>query len=109
MASLETVYHHLVLPPKVPGGQDNDLESIQDAILGRLLVACHSLREITGSEFQGTWDSVVKSLEVCQKLNQGHLDKDKLAETFNTLGNGQMLILYVVQQNAALLIRRDVS
>ncbi|KAK8113124.1 hypothetical protein PG984_013650 [Apiospora sp. TS-2023a] len=109
MASLETVYHHLVLPPKVPGGQDNDLESIQDDIIRRLLKACHTLQNVTGPELNATWDYVTKSLETCQKLNQGRLDEDKLTQAFKMLDDRQMLILYVVQQNAALLIRRDVS
>ncbi|KAK8065728.1 hypothetical protein PG997_012475 [Apiospora hydei] len=106
MASLEAVYNHLVLPPKVPGGQDSDLDSIQNDILRRLLEACHCLRNITGPELEGTWEAVAKSLKVCQQLNQGRLDKDKLVQAFNTLDNEHVLILYVVQQNAALVIRR---
>ncbi|KAK8063845.1 hypothetical protein PG996_008497 [Apiospora saccharicola] len=109
MASLEAVYHHLVLPPKVPGGQDSDLESIQNDIIRRLLQACHTLHDVTGPELNGTWDYVTKSLETCQKLNQGRLDEDQLTQAFKTLDDRQILILYVVQQNVALVIRRQVS
>lgn len=65
MASLQAVFHHLVLPPNVTGGQDCDLESIQNDILKRLLEACHTLRSSTCPELQETWDAVAKSLDIC--------------------------------------------
>ncbi|KAK7967332.1 uncharacterized protein PG986_001609 [Apiospora aurea] len=78
-------------------------------ILRRLLEACHCLRNITGPELEGTWDAVAKSLQICRQLNQGRLDKDELAQAFKRLDNEHILILYVVQQNAALVIRRHFS
>ncbi|KAH8814811.1 hypothetical protein F5884DRAFT_151839 [Xylogone sp. PMI_703] len=113
MNRLEATFNHLVLPPKLPGRADSDSESIKTDILDRLIRACNTISKSSpvdfGAEFAHTWDSVLKSLSTCAQLNSGeHLEKESLVEIFGKLQPGHQLTLDVVEQNAALLIRRHV-
>lgn len=108
MALLESVFNHLVLPPKLPGRLDPDNEGIEYSILTRLIRACDILGKFTGQEFAETWASIRHSLRVCLNVNQGRLEKASILQVFCDLQPNDLLILHVVEQNAALLIGRHV-
>ncbi|KAH8656605.1 hypothetical protein BGZ60DRAFT_384977 [Tricladium varicosporioides] len=108
MALLESVFNHLVLPPKLPGHRDVDFEGIEQSILTRLIHACDTLSKFTGQQFGETWVSVRYSLRICLNVNLGRLEKASLQQEFSNLQQNGLLILYVVEQNAALLIRRHI-
>ncbi|PQE19066.1 p-loop containing nucleoside triphosphate hydrolase protein [Rutstroemia sp. NJR-2017a BBW] len=108
LALLEAVFNHLVLPPKLPERQDTDIESIQQSILSRLIQACGTLEQSTGNEFRDTWASLRRSLRVCRDTNLGHLEIVSMLKAFADLEENNILILHVVEQNAALLIRRNI-
>jgi hypothetical protein len=108
MTSLESVFNHLVLPPNLPGRQDPDIEAVADSILTRLLRACDTLIKIPDGLFADTWASIRRTLCVCHELNGGRLEKTSLLREFRNLGLDHLLILHVVEQNAAVLIRRHV-
>jgi hypothetical protein len=108
MALLELVFNHLVLPPKLPGQQDIDIEGIETSILNRLIHACDTIDKLTSQKFAETWDSVRHSLRLCLKLNPGRLEKASMLQEFSNLQQKDLLILHVVEQNAALLIRRHI-
>ena len=109
MALLESVFNHLVLPPKLPGQQDIDVEGIEQSILTRLIRACDILGKFTGQQFAETWGSVRHSLRVCLKINPGRLEKASMLQEFRNLQRKDLLILHVVEQNAALLIRHHIK
>lgn len=109
MALLESVFNHFVLPPKLPGHRDIDIEGIEQSILSRLLRACDSLSKCTNQQFGETWASVRFSLRVYLNINQGRLEKASLLQGFCNLQRNSLLILHVVEQNAALLIRRHIK
>jgi hypothetical protein len=106
MAFLESVFNHLVLPPKLPGQRDIDTEGIEHNILNRLIRACDTLGWLTGQEFAETWTSVGNSLRVCLSTNTGRLERASMLQQFCKLQRNDLITLYVVEQNAALLIRR---
>jgi hypothetical protein len=108
MALLESVFNHLVLPPKLPGRQDVEKDDIETNILTRLIHACDTLSELSDQEFTRTWTSLLKSLRIWSSVNQGHLEKNSMLHEFNNLQQNDLLILHVVEQNAALIIRRHV-
>src|SRR5277367_1138542 len=103
MTLLELVFNHLVLPPKLPGQRDPDIKGIEQSILTRLIRACGTLGKLTGQEFVETWASVRHSLRVCLNINLGRLEKASLLQEFCNLQRKDLLILHVVEQNAALL------
>ena len=106
MALLESVFNHLVLPPKLPGQRDIDIEGIERNILNRLIRACDTLGKLTGPEFTETWTSVGYSLRVCLNTNTGRLERVSMLREFCKLQRSDLITLFVVEQNAALLIRR---
>ncbi|KAM0145804.1 hypothetical protein ACHAQE_011068 [Botrytis cinerea] len=105
---LQSVFNHLVLPPKLPEHQDVDLESIEQDILLRLIHACGTMYNFTDQPFGDTWKSVCNSLRICLNVNRNGLDKASMLQEFCNLQRNVLLILYVVEQNAALLVRRHV-
>jgi len=109
MALLESLFNHLVLPPKLPGQQDTDIERINENILTRLIHACNTLRKLTGQEFADTWASISHSLRICLYLHQRRLEKRSIIHEFCNLQRNHVLILNIVEQNAALLVRRQVG
>jgi hypothetical protein len=109
MALLESAFNHLVLPPKLPGQRDIDIESIERSILTRLIHACDTLGKLTGQQFAETWASVLRSLHVCLNVNSGRLEKTLMMQEFCDLQRNDLLILHVMEQNGALLIRRHIK
>ncbi|KAF8867182.1 hypothetical protein BDZ45DRAFT_609382 [Acephala macrosclerotiorum] len=109
MALLESVFNHLVLPPKLPGQRDIDIESIEQNILTRLIRACDILGKFIDQQFAETWASLRHSLRVCLNINPGRLEKASLLQEFRNLQRNDLLILHVVEQNAALLIRHHIN
>lgn len=108
MALLESVFNHLVLPPKLPGHRDIDLEDIEQSILTRLIRACDTLGKFTGQQFRETWPSVRYSLCVCLNIRSGRFEMASVLQEFCNLQRNGLLILHVVEQNVALLIRRHI-
>ncbi|KAF7944017.1 hypothetical protein EAE96_010427 [Botrytis aclada] len=104
MELLESIFNHLVLPPKLPARQDTDIEAIQQSIMTRLVDAC-----VTLESFTGLFSSVCHSLHLSLDVNIGHLEKKSILQAFCNLQPHDILILHVVEQNAALLVRLHVN
>lgn len=109
MALVESVFNHVVLPPRLPGQLDTDIEGIEESVLTRLIRACDTLGKFASQDYAETWTRLRHSLRICLNLNRGRLEKASLMENFRCLQPKDILILFVVEQNAALLIRRHVS
>jgi hypothetical protein len=108
MELLRAVFNHLVMPPHLPGTQDSDLEAVSSDILARIIRACEAVNALVSSPWSEAFESLGASLNACLALNQGRLDKSTMLEYFRDLQPIRMLILHVVEQNAALLVRREV-
>ncbi|KAK7749315.1 hypothetical protein SLS62_008284 [Diatrype stigma] len=127
MALLHAVVNHIVLPPNIPGKQepDADLDAVSYDILARMIKACKEVatsfanRPYTETSAPSCKESTPSleafqtlrvSLEACRVLNFDYLlDKTTLLKYFRTLEEdcALTLILHVVKQNAAILMRRD--
>ncbi|KAI1434570.1 hypothetical protein GGR50DRAFT_391374 [Xylaria sp. CBS 124048] len=105
MDLLDAVYNHLVLPPRVPGAQDADIESVSECVLARFIHACESIIPLVGSPWSEAYQSVRFSLEACRVLSSGRLEKSTVRQYLSQLQPGHVLILHVIEQNAALLVR----
>ncbi|KAI9772801.1 MAG: hypothetical protein M1839_002302 [Geoglossum umbratile] len=109
-ASLESVFNHLVLPAKLPGKRDREIEQIERHLTTRLLNATNILRGLSSDESAEAWDYIRRSLEVCNTVNEdGRLNKTPLLDAFQGLQHKHSLILHITEQNAGLLIRRHVN
>lgn len=108
MASLEAVFNHLVLPPKVPGRQDTVLEDLSGDFISRLLASCAILEAKAPRVFRETYTALKHSLRTCGELNRGHIDRQSLLSAFKTVGK-HPLILHIVEQNTGLFIRVETT
>lgn len=109
MDLLRAVFNHLVLPPRVPGGEDADIEAVSGNVLTRLIRACETVSELTDPPWSEAFRSLQSSLFTCRLLNGAYLDRSAMLERFRDLEQDQTLILHVAKQNAALLIRREIQ
>lgn len=107
MDLLPYVYNHMVLPPQVPGQEDPDPVAVSCNVLQRLASACEAVKNIIGLPWNEAFHTLHSSLRVCLLLNKGRLDRKWMLHYFGKLEIGQMLILHVAEQNAALIIRRQ--
>jgi hypothetical protein len=109
MASLAHVFNHLVLPAKLPGQQDAELELINNAVILRLIQATSTLGKLAGQEQASTWQNLRQSLRRCHSLHaSGRLEHRALISEFQKLKRDEHIFLYITEQNAALIVRRDV-
>ncbi|KAK0755675.1 hypothetical protein N5P37_011775, partial [Trichoderma harzianum] len=106
---LEEVFNHLVLPPKLPGKPFENPVSLLHELGRRLQKACVTLRPLVPAKL---WKTLIGSLNVIIKLNQNFLSREHLLEAFHLLAKGDndnWLALHVLEQNAALLIHKDIG
>lgn len=103
---LDSLFYHVVLPPRLPGRQDGQLVDVEHALLTRLLLASRAVRDLVDTNFRARWDSVRRSLGISKTVNLGgKLDKGSLLNELRGLQSDEFLILHIAQQNAGLLIR----
>ncbi|KAI0530401.1 hypothetical protein GGR58DRAFT_493547 [Xylaria digitata] len=107
MDLLSAVYNHVVLPPRLPDGQGPRIEAVSHDVLSRMARACKVLDELVDSPWSKVFQSLSVSLNMCAALNLGRLEKSAMVEHFQQLQPDHILILHVVEQNAALLVRRE--
>ncbi len=105
---LGQVFNHLVLPPEIPGSQDGDVDSVSQNVLVRLIQATEvAINRTPETPWQEAFRDVEDSLRICIQLNRGRLERNSLLQHLKNLVPGRMLILYLNEQNAGLLIRHD--
>lgn len=109
VATLESVFSHVVLPPKVPHEQDKNPEEVGNAIAALLVQAVTTMTKLVGQNQASTWRALRRTLRFCQLLHvSGRLERRSLLQEFQDFKQDQPLILFIGEQNAALLVRRDV-
>ncbi|KAJ4329353.1 hypothetical protein N0V84_000248 [Fusarium piperis] len=104
---IEDVFHHLVLPPKLPRKFDGNNAALTENLGKRLHESLAILRFVGNPAI---WDALDASLRATRDVNQGLLAGDDLRDGFRAVIESPIwLTLHVAQQNAALLIHRDAS
>ncbi|KAI7763782.1 hypothetical protein LZL87_014121 [Fusarium oxysporum] len=104
---LQAVFHHVVLPSKLPSRNDADNVRLAYDLGSRLRRA---LAKFSNDRDHDAWNIVVSSMKVTTVLNQGQLISHELLEVFQGIASGKKniwLTLFVTQQNSALLIHRN--
>ena len=102
---LERVYNHIVLPPQVPSGQDDDLLNIGYDIKQRIQRACGSLRSTSGTQYAFAWDAIDMGVTLNNKADGQHQTLSSLLAAFEHLHSELCVLpLYIAEQNAGLLV-----
>ena len=96
------------LPPKTPQSEDVGVEIVSRDVLIRIIRACEATIALAAPPWTEAFQSLEGSLSACLALNTGRLDRSTMLKYFRRLQQYQTLILHVVEQNAALLIRREI-
>jgi len=104
------LFHHLTLPQRLPHAQEGNLNEVELALVGRLVLGAQRMRDAHGlgsSPSADTWESIRLCLSCSKDLNRrGAVDRVKLLSQFQQLGARNALIVYIRSQNAALMIHR---
>ena len=107
---VESVCNHLILPPKLPGKADKEPRLIENNLTERVLDAISILERLTGPIYSRKSGVLKKCIEACITIREdGQLNRASLLAILRDLDNGDYLIIYVKEQNAALLLRRQVT
>ncbi|PNP83727.1 hypothetical protein FNYG_02944 [Fusarium nygamai] len=104
---LQAVFHHLVLPSKLPSKNDGGDHGLAYDLGSRLRRA---LAKFSDDQDQDAWNVLVSSMKATAFLNQGQLISHELLESLQGIARGDKniwLALFVTQQNSALLIHRN--
>lgn len=104
---MEGLFNHLVLPPKLPGKQDNTEGELPQEFVKYLLKSVTTLASVAPPNYRDALSVLQQSLRVCGELNHGRLDRTTLLASFDGI-NKCPVALHVVEQNAAVIIRLDV-
>ncbi|KAH6972826.1 hypothetical protein BKA56DRAFT_492395 [Ilyonectria sp. MPI-CAGE-AT-0026] len=106
---LSALFHHLVLPPKLPRNFDGDNIALTRSLGQRLLNGLALFRHVGDRR---VWRTLEASLQATADLNQGPLYRDDLQKAFELVTDSDdnvWLGLHVVSQNAALIVHRDTA
>ncbi|KAL7927254.1 hypothetical protein ACQKWADRAFT_327147 [Trichoderma austrokoningii] len=111
MALLRSVLDHAILPPNIPGKREREesYEEISNHLLTRLLRACKQAEGLADQPFSEAIHSLIESLQACHELNQGRLDRETMLRYFSQIKPHDVLVLHVIEQNAAILIRHEIN
>lgn len=105
MSLIESVFNHLVLPPKVPGKYEPLYDEVSSDLFVRLLDSIDNLMPHLPTKYRPAVVNLRKSLVASGELNaSGCLDRVLLVKAFANIEE-RPLMLYMEPQNAALIIR----
>ncbi|KAL1610088.1 hypothetical protein SLS60_001753 [Paraconiothyrium brasiliense] len=104
------LYNHVALPRDVPGKEDSNLVAIEAALLDRILRAVEEIAPLVPQDHTQFIDAIKGTLTSSRAINVGGtLDKDILVKEIDQLSDQRALLLYVKEQNAALLVYKDIG
>ena len=98
-------FHHIVLPPQIPGQRDSDVAGVEHELLDRLLKAHGTLTELASLEALGPWTATQELLLQCQSLHQRRFDQTAVRIALSDLPHDHPVVFYLAEANSALVIR----
>ena len=105
MDLVPSVYNHLVLPPKLPGREEGTTLELSQNVLARLIDGCQRLVSLTPHTLSKTFKGLYNALLACREINgRSFVDKTSALRYFRDIGSCGVLILWVAEQNAAVLV-----
>ncbi|KAK6539145.1 hypothetical protein TWF694_009389 [Orbilia ellipsospora] len=103
----EAMFNHIVLPPQLPGKEDNDVDRISGGLLTLLSSVVREMRSLASTGYYREFSLLYQSLMNYKQISvNGIISKQILLQQFRTLEPREQLILHVTKQNAALLVHR---
>ena len=104
---LRLVFNHIVLPPLLPGKNDDSAEDVERDLTRRMTDAVKILRNNSGNDTAAVWQSIEESLQALHSITEdSHINKVSLLSCLQGLQPDNAIILHIALQNAGLLIRQ---
>ncbi|KAL3595799.1 hypothetical protein FPOAC2_10166 [Fusarium poae] len=106
-ALLEALFHHLVLPPKLPRRFDGDNTALKRSFGRRLLQALDAFRDVGDPNI---WHTLEASLQATQHLHDGPLTQCDILSALTSVqrSHGDVWLgIHVEAQNAGLIFHAD--
>ncbi|RAK78064.1 uncharacterized protein BO72DRAFT_477000 [Aspergillus fijiensis CBS 313.89] len=104
--TLIDIFHHVALPPQLPGSPDTEPQKVDYGLIERLRRAVRNLRHYAEDDTTTVWKSLDETLKECRAINDGRVHKAALVSAFQRLGPDHPIIVHVVEHNAALLFHQ---
>lgn len=105
---MESIYNHMVLPPRLPSRLDSKLRDTEHGLMARLVSSCRVVRDNSDDSFYARWDTIRRSLETARRVNCNEkINKAALVSALSEPRPHETLILHVSQQNAGVLITKQ--
>ncbi|CAE6444681.1 unnamed protein product [Rhizoctonia solani] len=105
---LEQLVYHLFLPPKLPQAAPTDEQ--HDRINARLCqlitTAVKSYRHLVSEGDSPQWVSMTRMLDNLSRTVSSFPSKDQLSRMLLDMSTGDVLVLHIREQNAAVIVRR---
>jgi len=106
---LRSLYHHLVLPPRQPGREDDWKLQLQlvEELLRRFRDAAQELKNYVPAQCADHYDAVIASLLASKAVSSAQAAQQQHLQTaFKALQPSRPLIIHITKQNAGLLVWR---
>ncbi|KAL9051900.1 MAG: hypothetical protein Q9162_005738 [Coniocarpon cinnabarinum] len=105
--TLGLLYNHLILPRRLPSREDKDPALIAQNLTQRILAAARDLRSQADEQLHGAFNKLCRALFATQHVHRhGFIDQTGLGRTLRSLEDEDFVVLYIMEQNAALIIKR---
>ncbi|OGM50946.1 hypothetical protein ABOM_000731 [Aspergillus bombycis] len=99
-------FNHIAFPPKLPGKRDEQPSQVDLDLISRLRHAVQTMHRIADDDMKAVWQSLELVLSTCHVVNEnGMVNKVALLDAFDKLHTEPAVIVYIAEQNAALLFR----
>ena len=103
---LELAFNHVVLPPKLPGKQDGNIEDVEKKLFSLILRGTNAMKSCAGDDDLFIWQDIEKALRTCGHVNKDrYVNKTALMNIFHHFEDENAVILHITEQNTGLLIR----
>ncbi|KAE8135900.1 hypothetical protein BDV38DRAFT_120045 [Aspergillus pseudotamarii] len=100
-------FNHIAFPPKLPGKRDSQPEKVDLDLITRLRHAVQTLHRMADDDMKAVWQWIEVMLDTCRLVNEnGMVNKVALLDAFDKLHPESPVIVYIAEQNAALLFRK---
>ncbi|KAK4141681.1 uncharacterized protein C8A04DRAFT_13829 [Dichotomopilus funicola] len=105
MDLVPSIYNHLVLPPKLPGREEGTTPELSQNVLTRLIDGCQRLVSLAPHTLSKTFEGLYNALLACREINgRSFVDKTSALKYFGNIDSCGVLIFWVTEQNAAVLV-----
>lgn len=93
---LEHVFNHIVLPPRLPGSQDDDIREVEENLAFRMIFAIQQLRWYSTDDVAPTWRRVAAALKSSSVMDEnGAVDEKVVLGNLKSLKSKQTVLLYL--------------